>query len=155
MSWSCAHNVLEAVSEASVGLHNYSIVILGCGGRVSAVGVAIHYWLDGPGIKFRCGTRFSAPVQTGPGAHPASYTVGTGSFPGVKWPGRSVDRPPPSSAEVEGRVELYIYSPSGPPWPVLGRTLIFGCCRMTQCRRRSGTGKCTRSATVQKYCSSL
>jgi len=22
--------------------------------------------------------RFSAPVQTGPGAHPASYTVGTG-----------------------------------------------------------------------------
>ena len=28
--------------------------------------------------------RFSAPVQTGPGAHPASRTVGTGSFPGVK-----------------------------------------------------------------------
>jgi hypothetical protein len=29
--------------------------------------------------------RFSAPVQTGPGAHPASCTVGTGSFPGVKY----------------------------------------------------------------------
>ena len=28
--------------------------------------------------------RFSAPVQTGPGAQPASCTVGTGSFPGVK-----------------------------------------------------------------------
>ena len=28
--------------------------------------------------------RFSAPVKTGPGAHPASYTMGTGSFPGVK-----------------------------------------------------------------------
>ena len=28
--------------------------------------------------------RFSAPVQTGPGAHPASFTMGTGSFPGVK-----------------------------------------------------------------------
>jgi hypothetical protein len=26
--------------------------------------------------------RFSAPVQTGPGAHPASCTVSTGSFPG-------------------------------------------------------------------------
>ena len=26
--------------------------------------------------------RFSAPVQTGPGAHPASCTRGTGSFPG-------------------------------------------------------------------------
>ena len=30
------------------------------------------------------GARFSAPVQTGPGAHPASCTVGTRSFPGVK-----------------------------------------------------------------------
>jgi hypothetical protein len=29
------------------------------------------------------GARFSAPVQTGHGAHPASYTMGTGSFPGV------------------------------------------------------------------------
>jgi len=29
------------------------------------------------------------PVQTGPGAHPASYKMGTGSFPGVKG-GRSV-----------------------------------------------------------------
>jgi hypothetical protein len=30
------------------------------------------------------GARFSAPVQTGPGAHPASCTMWTGSFPGVK-----------------------------------------------------------------------
>jgi len=30
------------------------------------------------------GTRFSAPVQTGPGAHRASCTMGTGSFPGLK-----------------------------------------------------------------------
>jgi hypothetical protein len=28
--------------------------------------------------------RFSAPVQTGPGAHPASCTMRTGSFPRVK-----------------------------------------------------------------------
>ena len=36
--------------------------------------------------------RFFAPVQTGPGAHPASsYTVGTGSFLGLKRPGRGVD----------------------------------------------------------------
>ena len=27
------------------------------------------------------GARFPAPVQTGPGAHPASYTMDTGSFP--------------------------------------------------------------------------
>ena len=45
--------------------------------------------------------RFSAPVQTGPGVHPASYAIGTGSFQGVKRPGRGVDHPPASSAEVE------------------------------------------------------
>jgi len=28
--------------------------------------------------------RFSAPVQTGPGVHPASCTLGSGSFPGLK-----------------------------------------------------------------------
>ena len=39
------------------------------------------------------GARFSAPVQTGPGAHPASCTMGTGSFPGVK-SGRSVTLTP-------------------------------------------------------------
>jgi hypothetical protein len=33
--------------------------------------------------------------------------------PGVKCPGRDVDHPPPSSAEVKERVELYLYSPSG------------------------------------------
>jgi len=66
------------------------------------------------------GARFSAPIQTGCDAHPASYTIGAGSFPGVKRPGRGVDHPPQSSAEVNERVELYIYSPSGPSWPVLG-----------------------------------
>jgi len=30
------------------------------------------------------GARFSAPVQISPGAHPASHTMGTGSFPGIK-----------------------------------------------------------------------
>jgi len=65
------------------------------------------------------GVRFSAPVQTGPGAHPASCTMGTGSFPGLKRPGRGVDHPLSSSAEVKGRVEPYLFSPSGPSWPVL------------------------------------
>jgi len=50
--------------------------------------------------------RFSALVQTGPGAQPTYYTMGTGSFSGVKRPGCGVDHPTPTSAEVEGRVEL-------------------------------------------------
>ena len=73
------------------------------------------------------GQRFSAPVQTGPAAHPDVYTMGTGSFPGVTRPGRGVHHQPPSSAEVKERVELYICSPSGPLWPVLGRTAPLMC----------------------------
>ena len=73
------------------------------------------------------GVRFSEPVQTGPGSYPASCTMGTGSFPGVRRPGRGTDHPPPSSAEVEGRVGLYLYSPSGPSWPVKGAPLpLYG-----------------------------
>ena len=49
-------------------------------GRDISVGIATRYRLDGPGIESRWGARFSAPVQTGPGAHPASYTMGTGSL---------------------------------------------------------------------------
>jgi hypothetical protein len=43
--------------------------------------------------------------------------------PRVKRPGCGTVRPPPSSAEVKERVQLYTYSPSGPLWPVLGRIL--------------------------------
>ena len=86
-------------------------------GRDSIVGIATRYELDGPWIESRWGARFLAPVQTGPEAYPASSTMG-GSFPGVKRLGRGVDHPPPSNAEVKERVELYIYSPSGPSCPV-------------------------------------
>ena len=66
------------------------------------------------------GARLSAPVQTGLGAKPSLYTVSTGSFPGVKRPGRGADHPPLSSAKVKERVELYLYFTFGPSWPVLG-----------------------------------
>jgi len=42
------------------------------------------------------------------------------SFAGVERPGRGVDLLPPSSDEVKERVELCLFSPSGPSWPVLG-----------------------------------
>jgi hypothetical protein len=58
------------------------------------------------------GARFSAPVQTGPEAHPASCKMDTRSFPGGNVrPGRDADPSPPSSGEVKNRVELYLYSP--------------------------------------------
>jgi len=45
--------------------------------------------------------------------------MGIGSFTGVKRMGLGIDHPLPSSAEVKERVELYLYSPSGPSWPVI------------------------------------
>ena len=72
---------------------------------------------------FRWRARLSAPDRTGPGSHPASCTMVTGSFPEVKRPGRGVDHPPSSSAEDEEGVELYLCSISGPTWPALGKPL--------------------------------
>ena len=53
-------------------------------GPGSSVGIATGYGLDGPGIESLWEARFSSPVKTGPGVHPASCTMGTGSFPEVK-----------------------------------------------------------------------
>ena len=63
-------------------------------GRDSSVGIATRYGLVGLGIPGRA--RFSAPVQTGPGAHPAFCTMVTESFPVVKLPRRGVNYPLPS-----------------------------------------------------------
>jgi hypothetical protein len=66
-------------------------------------------------------------VQTGSGAHPASYPMGTGgSFPGGKArSGRDADHSPPSSAEVKNEQELYLLSPHVPPWHVAGQLYFF------------------------------
>ena len=61
------------------------------------------------------------------------------SFPGVKRSGRGLNHQPPSSGEVEERLELHIYSPSGPSWPVLGQTLslLFVCQSIQDVSKRS------------------
>jgi len=75
--------------------------------------------------------RFSVPVQTGPGAHPASCKTGTGSFPGVKI-GRGVRLSPhpllvPSTKK--GRaiplLPLWAYGLYRALVPVQGCTLTF------------------------------
>ena len=50
-------------------------------GRDSSVGTATRYGLDVPGIESRWGARFSAPVQTGPGAQPVKRRTGCGAHP--------------------------------------------------------------------------
>jgi hypothetical protein len=66
------------------------------------------YGLDDRATEVRSPTEAedfsSSPcIQTGSGAHPAPYPMGTrGSFPGGKArPGRDADHSPPSSAEVK------------------------------------------------------
>jgi hypothetical protein len=75
------------------------------------------------GDRILVGVRFSAPVHTGLVAHPASYTMGTGSFQGIKQLDHDVYHPPLSSPEVKETVEVYLFSTSEPSWPVVGWTL--------------------------------
>ena len=70
-------------------------------GPGSVVGIATGYGLDGPGIESRWGRDFPHLSRPAPGPHPASCTMGTGSFRGGKErPGRDADPSPPSSAVV-------------------------------------------------------
>ena len=70
---------LKVRNSQKIYILNYSGV-----GRDSAVGIVARYGLDGPWIESRWGARFSARVQNGPGAHTASYNMGTESFSGGK-----------------------------------------------------------------------
>jgi len=64
----------------AVVLDTYLAVKSGLG---SSVGLATDYGLDGPGLN-PGGDEIFPPFQTGPGTHPASCAMGTGSFLGVK-----------------------------------------------------------------------
>jgi hypothetical protein len=88
-------------------------------GRDDIVGIAIFYRLDGLEIKSQWGQDFPHPFRPARGPHPTSFAMGTWSFLGVKQLGRG-NHPPSSSAKVKESVDLYLYFPSGPFWPVLG-----------------------------------
>jgi hypothetical protein len=88
----------------------------------SSVSRASGYGLDDRmiGVRFPAGTgNFSLRhrVQTGSGAHPASYPMGTGplSF-GVKRRGQEADHSPPYTTKVKEFVELYLHSPNTFSW---------------------------------------
>jgi len=85
--------IISSLARAYVFIHTPSIV-----GLDSSVGISTRYGLDMSGIESWWEARFSA---TGPEGPPASYTMGTESFPGVKRPGHGADHPPPSSALVK------------------------------------------------------
>jgi hypothetical protein len=56
-------------------------------------------------------------ASNGSGAHPASCPIGARDLSlAVKRPGREAEQSPPSSDEVNERVEIYFYSPNTPSW---------------------------------------
>ena len=93
------------------------------GGQGRSVGTATRNGLDAPALEPRWGgggrnshywSRPSPrptqpPVQCEPGRFPGGKSAGA-----WRWP------PTTSSAECKERIELYLYSPSGLSWPVIG-----------------------------------
>ena len=71
-------------------------------------------WAELSGDRIPVGARFCTLVQTGPGAHPASCRMGTGSFPGVKYGRGATMTPQAFSCRRQERVDIYLYSPYGP-----------------------------------------
>jgi hypothetical protein len=85
---------------------------------VTNIGIATGDGLDGREVGFRApvGVRFFFSflhvVQTGSGAHPASYRKDTERFfPGIKGPGRQTGHSPPTRYKVEN-TWIYTSTPS-------------------------------------------
>jgi hypothetical protein len=95
-------------------------------GNNGSVSVATRCGLDGPETDSwweRVFLYLSVPTLW-PIQPPIQWVPGF--FP-MRWNGRDMvlTTHPQSSAGVKERVELYFYFPSGPSWPVLGRTLAL------------------------------
>ena len=98
-----------------------TVIICGSG---SSVGIAAELRAGRSGIESRWGRDF-LPVQTGPGAHPASCKMGIGSFPGVKCGRGLLLTTHPFQCRGHVRVELHRCPLSGPHRACNGITLPF------------------------------
>jgi hypothetical protein len=115
LTWSVFHDLW--CTPFYLGFFFFLLIYWTLVSRDSSVDIATRYGLDGPGIEFLCGRDFPYPSR--PALGPTQLPMGTGSFPETKRPNRGVDHSSPTSAEFKARVELYLYSPSGPSRPVL------------------------------------
>ena len=100
------------------------IILCGPG---SSVGIATELRAGRSGIESRWRRDFP-PVQTGTGTQPASCKMGTGYFPGIKCGRGVLLTTHPFKCRDNGRVELYLYPPSGPHLACNGNTLLFTLC---------------------------
>jgi hypothetical protein len=101
--------------------------------RASSVSIVSDYQLDDRviGVRFPAEVKhFSSSlcVQTGSGAHPASYSVGTrGPFPeGKARPGRDADHSP-HLVSMSRMSRSYTFSPQAPPCTGTALHFCFSC----------------------------
>jgi hypothetical protein len=121
------HEVVKRVLSVTIGTQTpiygrpaRSLATSQKGARDSAVGIATGDWLE---FESRYVKEFSLlyVVQTGPGAHPASYPMGIGALSlGVKRSGREADHSLPTGAEVE---KTWIYTAT-PTYVFMAQCLI-------------------------------
>ena len=81
--------------------------------RDISVGIATRYGLERPTIESRWGGEIFRTLPDRHWGPPSLINWVLGLSREVKWPGRGVDHPPPSSTEVKEKVELYKYSSPG------------------------------------------
>ena len=84
----CSHTKFHSSCKKLLGKYERKCSCILCNrcyfcGPGSSVGIATELRAGRSGIESRWGRDFP-PVQTGPGVHPASCKMGTGSFPGLK-----------------------------------------------------------------------
>jgi hypothetical protein len=117
---------------------------------------ATPYSLGGLGIESRWGSDPSGPAM-GPTQSPAQWVPRL--FPRGKAAGAWRWPPTPSSTEVKESVELYLYSPSGPSWPVLRWTSpstsilqVYGKLKLKYCNRKTSQFVPVQAMKVCKGC---
>jgi hypothetical protein len=88
-------------------------------GRDDVVRIATRYGLGGPGIESRWGQDFPHPSRPALVLTQPLVQWVPGLFPGGKATGACRRPSTPFSAEVKERIELYLYSSSGPSWPIV------------------------------------
>ena len=97
--------ILNTNSSLAISNFNQDLFSI-CGGIT--VAITTRYGLDGPGIESWWGRDIPHPSRPALWIPCLLYNGHRVSFLGVKRPGRGVDHPPPSSAEVKERVDLYL-----------------------------------------------
>jgi hypothetical protein len=130
------YNATRTFTHLLRRLYSFSILFCILWGWDSSVVIATRYGLlDGPGIEYQCGRRFSQPSvpALGPTQPPIKWFPPISGGGGVKRPGRGFDYPAPSSAQVKERVEIYLYYPSEPSWPDLRWILCILVFKLSQC----------------------